>query len=72
MGRYLASCCKSSFPRLVREVQGIRLTELAEMTGRDLSSLSIAASRIEKRAQTDKMLAQKLVHFRNKLLNQYY
>jgi hypothetical protein len=56
---------------LVREFQGIRLTELAEMIRRDLSSLSIAASRIEKRAQTDKALAQKLVHFRNKLLNQY-
>ena len=56
---------------LVREVQGIRLTELAEMTEHDLSSLSIAASRIEKKAQTDKALAQKLVHFKNKLLNQH-
>jgi len=52
---------------LVREVQGIRLTELAEKIGRDISSLSIAASRVEKRAQTDKALAQKVVELRNKL-----
>lgn len=52
---------------LVREAQGIRLTELAEKFGRDLSSMSIAASRVEQRAKTDKTLAQKLAQLKIKL-----
>ena len=45
---------------LVRETEELRLTDLSKKLRRDLSGLSQAAARLEKRMQTDKNLSTKV------------
>ena len=52
---------------LVRESDGISLTELGKYVNRELSSLSIAANRLQERARADHSLAQRMERVKERL-----
>jgi REP element-mobilizing transposase RayT len=52
---------------LVRELPGLSLTEAAQRLGRDISSLSAAATRLARRARQDKGLARRHARLRQGL-----
>lgn len=52
---------------LIRDLPGVSLTDAAERLSRDLSSLSAAATRLERRASQDKGLTQRYQRLRRNL-----